>query len=219
MQTSAHQTLKTRITDYFQQRNYAQERLEQEKMALNLQLQSQQLELWTLKNKQLIEEQTKKEQADIIKTQQAQITQLEEELKEKKEEIIRLDQELNNQMDAWVQKGQTIKALEAKIEGMEAANEKNTQKNQLLENEINKLKEDLRKEKKEHQKTKTNLQVQIDELVKKNKKYANKKEELKTKTEKWSGIGSTISQKVDDDFSYIVNKTKKAWNTFKSWFS
>ncbi|KXT29178.1 hypothetical protein AXA84_0304 [Candidatus Phytoplasma oryzae] len=39
----------------------------------------------------------------------------------------------------------------------------------------------------------------------KNNEYKRKQDELKEKTEKWSGIRSTISQKVDKDLSYIAN--------------
>ncbi|WCA22372.1 hypothetical protein [Candidatus Phytoplasma oryzae] len=200
------------MEDYLRQSNHAQEKLEQEKIALNLQLQAQQLELWALKNQQLLAKQTQQQQTTTIQTQQAEITQLENELKEKETEILRLNEELSTKIDDWVKKGTEIKQLEGKIAGMAEANEKNTQKNELLEHQINQLKEDLRKEKEAYLETKKDLQEEKDKLVVKRNEYDVLSRKLENKTQKWSGIHSTVRTKIADDVG-------KKWNTFKNWFS
>ncbi|WIA07870.1 MAG: chromosome segregation ATPase [Candidatus Phytoplasma cynodontis] len=197
--------LKTIIQAYFQERNHTQERLEQEKRAL-------QLELWSLKNQQILEAQKQRQQTATIKLQQAELNQLEKELQNKETEILRLNEELNTQINDWAQKGIAMKELEAKIEGMDAANEKNTQKNQLLEHEINKMKEELRKEKAEHLQNKIKLEMKKKELEAKTREYDNAKKRL-------DNITGTVTGATENLVDSVTGFTNRMWNGVKNWFS
>ncbi|WAN63262.1 hypothetical protein RS022_03230 [Candidatus Phytoplasma rubi] len=99
-------------------------------------------------------QQKEKEYQETIYQKDQEITQLNQIINEQANEINRLSEELEQQIDKWVKQGLHIEALEGTIKALENVSGKYLEENAELRHEINKLKEQIKDEQKAHETTK-----------------------------------------------------------------
>ncbi|PQP79490.1 ATPase [Candidatus Phytoplasma phoenicium] len=159
-------------------------------------------------------QQKEKEYQATIYQKDQEITHLNQIINEQANEINRLSEELEQQIDKWVQQGLHIEALEGTIKALENASGKYIEENAELRHEINKLKEQIKDEQKAHEATKINLKEKSDELTQKTTEYEQIKNTIDNQ-DTWKGSIQPFTTKIKKD----VNDTSikiKSW--FKKWF-
>ncbi|WP_268849640.1 hypothetical protein [Candidatus Phytoplasma rubi] len=112
-------------------------------------------------------QQKEKEYQATIYQKDQEITQLNQIINEQANEINRLSEELEQQIDKWVKQGLHIEALEGTIKALENVSGKYLEENAELPHEINKLKEQIKDEQKAHEATKITLEEKNNKLTQK----------------------------------------------------
>ncbi|MGM1458889.1 MAG: ATPase, partial [Columbia Basin potato purple top phytoplasma] len=159
-------------------------------------------------------QQKEKEYQATIYQKDQEIIQLNQIINEQAEEINRLSEELEQQLDKWVQQGLHIQSLEGTIKALENASGKYIEENAELRHEINKLKEQLKDEQESHEATKVTLKEKSDKLTQKTTEYDQLDKTLKNQIT-WKGAFQPVTAKIKKD---VNNKAEKVTSWFKRWF-
>ncbi|WP_373402564.1 ATPase [Candidatus Phytoplasma solani] len=160
-------------------------------------------------------QQKEKEYQATIYQKDQEITKLNQIINEQANEINRLSEELEQQIDKWVQQGLHIEALEGTIKALENVSGKYIEENAELRHEINKLKEQLKDEQKAHEKTKITLEERTDKLIEKTFKIKELERILKQQETTYSGAIKPLTTIITND---AVKITENVTSWFKSWF-
>ncbi|MGM1458947.1 MAG: hypothetical protein ABZF75_00920, partial [Columbia Basin potato purple top phytoplasma] len=163
-------------------------------------------------------QQKEKEYQATIYQKDQEIIQLNQIINEQAEEINRLSEELEQQIDKWVQQGLHIEALEGTIKALENASSKYIEENAELRHEINKLKEQLKDEQESHEATKVTLKYQSDEITQKNNKLKRINLILKKQNSTYSGAIKPLTTKIKEDVKQRINGAKEKVEKVTSWF-
>ncbi|QKX95216.1 hypothetical protein [Candidatus Phytoplasma asteris] len=159
-------------------------------------------------------QQKEKEYQATIYQKDQEITQLNQIINEQANEINRLSEELEQQIDKWVQQGLHIEALEGTIKALENVSGKYLEENAELRHEINKLKEQIKEEQKAHETTKITLKEKSDNLIQKTTEYEQIKDTIDNQ-KTWKGSIQPFTTKIKADVKETSIKVK-SW--FKKWF-
>ncbi|MGE9276879.1 MAG: hypothetical protein ACQKHC_03310 [Candidatus Phytoplasma pruni] len=130
-------------------------------------------------------EEHEKELQNTIKQKDEEIKELQKTIEAQATEINRLNDELDKQMQLYIQQGQKIKELEGTIKGLEEANNRLQIENAELRQRIAELKQQLKDEKTAHEETKEKLLKKDNELTKQKNKFDATENELNTLQNKW----------------------------------
>ncbi|MGE9276585.1 MAG: hypothetical protein ACQKHC_01675 [Candidatus Phytoplasma pruni] len=159
-------------------------------LQIQLNIKQEALKITKERVKQL--EEHEKELQNTIKQKDEEINALQKTIEAQATEINRLNDELDKQMQLYIQQGQKIKELEGTIKGLEEANNRLQIENAELRQRIAELKQQLKDEKTAHEKTKKKLLDKDKELKKeKQNKLDATKNELKTLEDKWKNENIT----------------------------
>ncbi|BAD04462.1 MAG: ATPase [Candidatus Phytoplasma asteris] len=163
-------------------------------------------------------QQKEKEYQATIYQKDQEITHLNQIINEKANEINRLSEELEQQIDK-VQQGLHIEALEGTIKALENVSGKYLEENAELRHEINKLKEQIKDEQKAHEETKVQLQTRSDNLTQKQEELTKIDLMIKAQENTYSGAIKPLTTKITNDAVKITKRTtEKVTSWFKSWF-
>ncbi|BAD04152.1 conserved hypothetical protein [Onion yellows phytoplasma OY-M] len=159
-------------------------------------------------------QQKEKEYQATIYQKDQEITHLNQIINEQANEINRLSEELEQQIDKWVKQGLHIESLEGTIKALENVSSKYFEENAELRHEINKLKEQIKDEQKAHEATKVKLKENSDELTQKTTEYDKIKDTIKNQ-KTWKGSIQPFTTKIKDD---VNKKVENVTSWFKKWF-
>ncbi|MGL9687877.1 MAG: hypothetical protein ACQBVK_03865 [Candidatus Phytoplasma sp. TWB_XP] len=162
-------------------------------------------------------QQKEKEYQATIYQKDQEITHLNQIIHEQANEINRLSEELEQQIDKWVKQGLHIEALEGTIKALENASGKYIEENAELRHEINKLKEQIKDEQKNHKATKVKLKEASDKLIQKTKKFDELDENFKNQ-KTWKGAIQPLKACIKEDVRQRINSAKEKVNKVTSWF-
>ncbi|MDV3166578.1 MAG: ATPase, partial ['Waltheria sp.' little leaf phytoplasma] len=190
--------------------------IKNQELITNQQLSAQEKQALQQEINQLTNDFQQKEQEyqATIHQQDQEIHQLNQIINEQTEEINRLSEELEQQIDKWVQQGLHIQALEETIKALENTSGKYLEENAELRHEINVLKEKLKAEQKNHEKTKVILKEKNDNLNQQTIEYI-KLKDIAEKQETWKGSVQPLTKKIARE---INNKVEKVTSWFRKWF-
>ncbi|PQP79251.1 ATPase [Candidatus Phytoplasma phoenicium] len=164
-------------------------------------------------------QQKEKEYQATIYQKDQEITHLNQIINEQANEINRLSEELEQQIDKWVQQGLHIEALEGTIKALENVSGKYLEENAELRHEINKLKEQIKDEQKAHEATKVNLKEKSDELIQTQEELTKIDLMIKAQENTYSGAIKPLTTKITNDAVKITKRTtEKVTSWFKKWF-
>ncbi|WP_268849620.1 ATPase [Candidatus Phytoplasma rubi] len=155
-------------------------------------------------------QQKEKEYQATIYQKDQEITQLNQIINEQANEINRLSEELEKQIDKWVQQGLNIQALEGTIKALENVSGKYLEEKAELRHEINKLKEQIKDEQKAHEATKVTLEDNKNKLIQTKTKYDQVQNTIDNQ-KTWKDSIQPFTTKIKDDINETVNKVT-------SWF-
>ncbi|WAN63446.1 chromosome segregation ATPase [Candidatus Phytoplasma rubi] len=160
-------------------------------------------------------QQKEKEYQATIYQKDQEIAHLNQIINEQANEINRLSEELEQQIDKWVQQGLHIEALEGTIKALENVSGKYLEENAELRHEINKLKEQIKDEQKAHEKTKIFLKTRSDKLTQKEEELTKIDLTIKAQENTYSGAIQPFTAKFKKD---VNKKVDKVTSWFKKWF-
>ncbi|PQP79058.1 ATPase [Candidatus Phytoplasma phoenicium] len=159
-------------------------------------------------------QQKEKEYQATIYQKDQEITHLNQIINEQANEINRLSEELEQQIDKWVQQGLHIQALEGTIKALENASGKYLEENAELRHEINKLKEQIKEEQKAHEETKVKLKEEENKLTQQITEYKQIKDTIDNQ-KTWKGSIQPFTTKIKDD---VNKKVEKVTSWLRKWF-
>ncbi|QKX95654.1 ATPase [Candidatus Phytoplasma asteris] len=163
-------------------------------------------------------QQKEKEYQATIYQKDQEITQLNQIINEQANEINRLSEELEQQIDKWVQQGLHIEALEGTIKALENVSGKYLEENAELRHEINKLKEQIKEEQKAHETTKITLKEKSDQLTTEKEELDKIDKILKNQEKTYSAAIQPLKTKFKENIKQTINGTKENVNKVTSWF-
>ncbi|WAN63183.1 ATPase [Candidatus Phytoplasma rubi] len=163
-------------------------------------------------------QQKEKEYQATIYQKDQEITQLNQIINEQANEINRLSEELEQQIDKWVQQGLHIEALEGTIKALENVSGKYLEENAELRHEINKLKEQIKDEQKAHEETKSTLETESEKLTQKIQDYKLIELKLKTQENSYSTAIQPLKTVFKEDIRQRIKGAKENVNKVTSWF-
>ncbi|MDV3199741.1 MAG: ATPase [Candidatus Phytoplasma australasiaticum] len=141
--------------------------------------------------------------------------QLNQIINEQAAEINRLSEELEQQIDKWVQQDLHIQALEGTIKTLENTSGKYLEENAELRHEINVLKERLKVEQKNHKATEVILKDKEGNLTLKTQEFKKIDKMIKDQTTSYSAAIQPLKNRFKED---IKQRVEKATSWFKKWF-
>ncbi|WP_342386681.1 ATPase [Candidatus Phytoplasma asteris] len=167
-------------------------------------------------------QQKEKEYQATIYQKDQEITHLNQIINEQANEINRLSEELEQQIDKWVKQGLHIEALEGTIKALENASSRYIEENAELRHEINKLKEQIKDEQKAHEATKVKLKEEENKLIEKTKKFDELDENFKNQKITYSAAIQPLKTVFKEDVRQRIRGAKenveKVTSWFKKWF-
>ncbi|MDV3166564.1 MAG: hypothetical protein Q8807_02730 ['Waltheria sp.' little leaf phytoplasma] len=166
--------------------------------------------------------QKEQEYQTTIQQQEQEIHQLNQIITEKSEEINRLSEDLEQQMDKWVQQGLHIQSLEKTIKTLENVSNKYLEENAELRREINKLKEQIKEEQEAHEATKVDLKEKEGKLILKGQEFTKIDKMIKEQTTSYSAAIQPLKNCFKEDINrrkeVLKQRLEKATSWFKKWF-
>ncbi|BAD04433.1 chromosome segregation ATPase homolog [Onion yellows phytoplasma OY-M] len=163
-------------------------------------------------------QQKEKEYQATIYQKDQEITHLNQIINKQANEINRLSEELEQQIDKWVQQGLHIEALEGTIKALENASGKYIEENAELRHEIETLKEKIKTEKTRHEKTKKTLKEKSDQLTTEKEELDKIDKILKNQEKTYSAAIQPLKACIKEDVRQRINSSKEKVNNVTSWF-
>ncbi|QKX95092.1 ATPase [Candidatus Phytoplasma asteris] len=163
-------------------------------------------------------QQKEKEYQATIYQKDQEITHLNQIINEQANEINRLSEELEQQIDKWVQQGLHIQALEGTIKVLENASGKYLEENTELRNEINKLKEQIKDEQKAHETTKSTLKTKSEKLTQEQEELTKIDLMIKAQENTYSGAIQPLKARIKEDVKQRIRGAMENVNKVTSWF-
>lgn len=163
-------------------------------------------------------QQKEKEYQATIYQKDQEITQLNQIINEQANEINRLSEELEKQIDKWVKQGLHIEALEGTIKALENVSGKYLEENAELRHEINKLKEQIKDEQKSHEETKVELKTESEKLTQKQEKLTKIDLMIQNQKINYSAAIQPLKARIKEDVRQRIKSAKERVENVTSWF-